>query len=159
MIIRKLRLRRGWSQEQLAELAGLSTRTIQRIERGQSCSLETLKSLAAVFEVDIATFRPQERYVMSLENPHISTEEHDAIDQVQRLKSFYTHGVFFVLFCLIFGGIVLLSFGEIPAILLFMALGWSLGLAFQGLNAFELFNLFNARWERRQIEKRLGRRL
>lgn len=38
MIIRKLRLQRGWSQEQLAELTGLSTRTIQRIERGQPCS-------------------------------------------------------------------------------------------------------------------------
>ena len=34
MIVRKLRLQRGWSQEQLAEMSGLSTRTIQRIERG-----------------------------------------------------------------------------------------------------------------------------
>ena len=33
MLIQKLRLQRGWSQEQLAELSGLSVRTIQRIER------------------------------------------------------------------------------------------------------------------------------
>ncbi|CAM4169684.1 XRE family transcriptional regulator [Vibrio agarivorans] len=36
MIIRKLRLKRGWTQEQLAELSGLSIRTVQRIERGQN---------------------------------------------------------------------------------------------------------------------------
>ncbi len=56
MIIRKLRLQRGWSQEQLAELSGLSIRTIQRIERGQKPGLESLKSLAAVFETSYADF-------------------------------------------------------------------------------------------------------
>ena len=52
MLVQKLRLQRGWSQSQLAELSGLSTRTIQRIESGQSASTETLKSLASVFEID-----------------------------------------------------------------------------------------------------------
>ena len=33
MLIPKLRLQRGWSQEQLAELRGLSVRTIQRTVR------------------------------------------------------------------------------------------------------------------------------
>jgi transcriptional regulator with XRE-family HTH domain len=32
--VKQLRLQRAWSQEQLAELAGLSVRTIQRIENG-----------------------------------------------------------------------------------------------------------------------------
>ena len=36
MLVQKLRLQRGWSQEQLAVVSGLSVRTIQRIERGQS---------------------------------------------------------------------------------------------------------------------------
>jgi transcriptional regulator with XRE-family HTH domain len=44
MLIQKLRLQRGWSQEQLAELSGLSIRTIQRIERGQTASVESLNS-------------------------------------------------------------------------------------------------------------------
>ncbi|MEI2814828.1 MAG: helix-turn-helix transcriptional regulator [Burkholderiaceae bacterium] len=52
MLVQKLRLQRGWSQEQLAELSGLSVRTIQRIERGLPASTETLKSLASVFEID-----------------------------------------------------------------------------------------------------------
>jgi transcriptional regulator with XRE-family HTH domain len=45
-LVQKLRLQRGWSQEQLAELSTLSVRTVQRIERGQTASLETLKALA-----------------------------------------------------------------------------------------------------------------
>lgn len=32
MLIQKLRLQRGWSQEQLADLSGLSVHTIQRLE-------------------------------------------------------------------------------------------------------------------------------
>ena len=48
MNIQKLRLQRGWSQQQLAELSGLSSRTIQRIENWLSVSVESLKSLASV---------------------------------------------------------------------------------------------------------------
>jgi len=51
MLIQKLRLRRGWSQEQLAEVSGLSVRTIQRLERGQPGSLETTNALASVISV------------------------------------------------------------------------------------------------------------
>ncbi len=54
MIVRKLRLQRGWSQEQLAAFTGLSVRTIQRIEQGQQPGLESLKALAAVFELEVA---------------------------------------------------------------------------------------------------------
>src|SRR5882757_492535 len=57
ILVQKLRVRRGWSQEQLAELTGLSVRTIQRIERGQVASAESLKALASVFEIDFATLR------------------------------------------------------------------------------------------------------
>lgn len=55
MVVKKLRTDRKWSQEQLAIMAGLSIRTIQRVESGQRASLETLKSLASVFEVDLST--------------------------------------------------------------------------------------------------------
>ena len=49
MLVQKLRLQRGWSQQQLAELSGLNVRTIQRIEKGQEPSVESLKSLAGGF--------------------------------------------------------------------------------------------------------------
>ena len=35
MQVQKLRLIKGWSQQQLADFSGLSVRTVQRIEAGQ----------------------------------------------------------------------------------------------------------------------------
>ena len=52
--IKEMRLDRHWSQDQLSEMSGLSIRTIQRIENGENAGLESLKSLAAVFEINIA---------------------------------------------------------------------------------------------------------
>ncbi len=54
--VKQLRLQRAWSQEQLAELAGVSVRTIQRLENGDRPGLETLSALAAVFEINVAEF-------------------------------------------------------------------------------------------------------
>lgn len=54
MIVKKLRTKRNWSQDQLATLSGVSLRTIQRVEAGNTASLETLKSLSSVFEIDIS---------------------------------------------------------------------------------------------------------
>ena len=47
-MIKSLRTKHHYSQEQLAQISGLSLRTIQRVESGQSARQETLKSLAAV---------------------------------------------------------------------------------------------------------------
>jgi transcriptional regulator with XRE-family HTH domain len=50
-IVRELRRERGWSQEQLATISGLSERTIQRIETGGDCSLDSKMALASAFEL------------------------------------------------------------------------------------------------------------
>jgi transcriptional regulator with XRE-family HTH domain len=50
--IKDLRERKGWSQDQLAELSRLSLRTIQRVEKDGKSSIESIKSLASVFELD-----------------------------------------------------------------------------------------------------------
>ena len=63
MVLKQLRIARHLSQEQLAQMSGLSVRTIQRIESGQNASVETLKCLAAVLEVDIPTLT-QERLML-----------------------------------------------------------------------------------------------
>jgi transcriptional regulator with XRE-family HTH domain len=55
MILKQLRLTRLLSQEQLAQMSGLSVRTIQRIESGHVPSVESLKCLASVLEVDVST--------------------------------------------------------------------------------------------------------
>lgn len=54
MIVKKLRQKNNWSQEQLAGLCGVSLRTIQRVEAGNKARLDTLKSLASVFEIEIS---------------------------------------------------------------------------------------------------------
>lgn len=64
--IRPLRLEKGWSQEQLAAIAGLSTRTVQRIENGEQASLETLTAIAAALGVQVSDLNappqtPQEK--------------------------------------------------------------------------------------------------
>lgn len=51
--VRRLRTGRGWSQEQLAIAAGLSLRTIQRVEANGIASLDTAVSLAATYQVKL----------------------------------------------------------------------------------------------------------
>lgn len=58
-MIKKLRLEKGWSQEQLAEISGLSVRTVQRVEGGAKPGLETLRSLASVFGVELDQLREE----------------------------------------------------------------------------------------------------
>ena len=48
-----LRTERAWSQEHLAEIAGLNLRTIQRIEKSGTASLQSTKALAAAFDLDV----------------------------------------------------------------------------------------------------------
>tara|TARA_R110000868_G_scaffold5138_6_gene31792 strand:+ start:564 stop:1004 length:441 start_codon:yes stop_codon:yes gene_type:complete len=50
--IKRWREERHWSQEHLAELAGIGLRTIQRIENGEQASRESLTALAAAFNVE-----------------------------------------------------------------------------------------------------------
>jgi len=49
-----LRNSQNWTQEDLAAAAGVSVRTIQRVETMGTGSQETSKALAAAFDVDIA---------------------------------------------------------------------------------------------------------
>lgn len=49
-LIRRLRQQRAWSQEHLAEVAGLGLRTVQRVESDGRASFETLRALAAVLD-------------------------------------------------------------------------------------------------------------
>jgi transcriptional regulator with XRE-family HTH domain len=48
-----LRAKRAWSQEELSIASGLNLRTIQRIEKEASVSLQSKKALASVFGIDI----------------------------------------------------------------------------------------------------------
>ena len=58
--IRSERENRGWSQSHLGEVAGLSLRTIQRIEKTGSASFESVTALASVLSVEVADLRANE---------------------------------------------------------------------------------------------------
>ena len=51
--IKALREQRSWSQQRLADAAGLSIRTIQRLEKEGVASMESTLSLTAVFECEL----------------------------------------------------------------------------------------------------------
>lgn len=53
MTFRSLRERRLLSQEKVAEMSGLSLRTIQRAEAGHRVSYASLRALAMIFEMDV----------------------------------------------------------------------------------------------------------
>lgn len=55
--LRELRKLKSWSQRHLAQAAGVSVRTIQRMERGGNCSDESMLNIAAALDVDVAALR------------------------------------------------------------------------------------------------------
>ena len=156
MLVQKLRLQRGWSQQQLAELSGLNVRTIQRIEKGQEPSVESLKSLAAVFNVEFSTLKEQGMDNVISETQ--SAEEILAFNQVRKLKGFYIHLAQY--------GLVIALLTVINALttpnrwwVQWVIMGWGIGVFFHWLQISERFGLFGSKWEKEQVEKRLGRKL
>jgi transcriptional regulator with XRE-family HTH domain len=93
MLIQKLRLQRGWSQQQLADLSGLSVRTIQRLEQGHVASTESLKSLAAVFDMDFSTLQEPDMNTATTSTTPAAFDAQEALAfaQVRKLKGFYLH--------------------------------------------------------------------
>lgn len=162
MLIQKLRLKQGWSQQQLAEASGLSTRTIQRIEAGYPASVETLKSIAAVFEVDFASLSPTppESPTMSV-SPTARTaeqQEAEAFKQVRALRRFYLHLFKYLAVTLVLLAVHLLT--TPPKMWVFWVIGgWGLGVVLHAVRVFSPRTWLGAQWEREQVEKRLGRPL
>jgi transcriptional regulator with XRE-family HTH domain len=157
MLIQKLRLQRGWSQQQLADLCGLSVRTIQRIEQGQVASTESLKSLAAVFEIDFSTLQEPEMNTATA-TPGFNADETLAFAQVRKLKGFYFHLAQYVIVVTLLLSINLWTHPQYLWVR-WVALGWGIGVLFHGLRVFERFSPFGAEWEKKQVEKRLGRKI
>ncbi len=52
MGVKELRKERSWSQEYLAELSGLSLRTVQRIESSGKAGPGSIRALAIAFDID-----------------------------------------------------------------------------------------------------------
>ena len=157
MLVQKLRLQHGWSQQQLAEASGLSVRTVQRIEAGFPASTESLKSLAAVFEVDFSTLNPEPS--MSATASSLSEQqEQEAFKYVRNLRRFYLHLSKYVVITLALLAVNLI-FAPQYLWVLWVIGGWGLGVLLHASRVFGANSFLGPEWERRQVEMRLRRSL
>ncbi len=157
MTIRQRRIEKGWSQLQLAEFAGLSLRTIQRIETGQTPTIETLKSLAAVFEVNfnelIVDFD-----CLEVDESKLNDDELNELKHVREVQRFLRDLVFFLVsipIALILNMVDTFN-GEW---FLLMLVFWGGYLAWEAFDVFDARDFFGKGWEKRMLEKRLGRKV
>lgn len=170
MLIHKLRLQRGWSQQQLAEMSGLSTRTIQRIENGGKPSVESIKSLAAVFEIDFLTLQEElnmdtrvdtavtdQTDEIKIDNLRIEETEAQALQQVRKVKKFYSE---LLEFAVVISVLALINLALSPQYwwVLWVILGWGISILLDAIDAFEWLPMFNANWEKKQLKKYLKKR-
>ncbi len=164
MIIQKLRLENGWSQQQLAEMSGLSTRTIQRIENGKTPSVETVKSLAAVFEVDFSTLNGalamntnnlSDNQIASTDSLTLTQAEQFAYQKVRAIKQFYTK---LFVFAIVMTGLLIVNIITTPETwwVQWVFLGWGAGLVIRGLKTFDFLPPLGVEWEKRQLAKYLN---
>ena len=140
--IKKMRLERHWSQEQLADMSGLSIRTIQRIENGENAGLESLKSLASVFETNIIDSDKKE------EIEQIRKEE----EYVQNVKGFYKILVMAILNLIVFLIIAIFN-SEGWFLFFYMFIFWAV---FMGIYSINYFDFFGEELKRKIINKKFN---
>ncbi len=152
MSIKDLRMAKGWTQAELAEFSGLSQRTIQRIEKGQAATAETAKCLAAVFQVQVSELGLLEEIVET----ELSEDEKKELENIRAIRRFIVElAVYLIVVPLVcFASYV--HNGEIRNGL-GLAVGWGFWLAYQAIDLFDTKAFFGASWEKRQLDKRMGR--
>lgn len=152
MSIKDLRVAKGWTQAQLAEFSGLSQRTIQRLEKGQAATAETAKCLAAVFEVPIAELGLSE----ALDETRLSEEEQKELENIRKIRHFIVELIAYLIIVPLICFASYVHNGEIRNGL-GLAVGWGFWLAYQVIDLFDTKAFFGANWEKRQLDKRMGR--
>ena len=144
--IKKMRLERHWSQEQLADMSGLSIRTIQRIENGENAGLESLKALAAVFETNIADSNKE------AEQEQIKKEE----KYVQKVRGFYLLLALAVVNLVIFF-LIAINDSDLESwgVFVYILVMW---IFFLGIYSFINFDFFGEEWKQRIIDKKFKKK-
>jgi transcriptional regulator with XRE-family HTH domain len=56
--VKKMREERAWTQSQLADVANINLRTVQRLERDGAASFDTLMAIATAFVIDVKELSP-----------------------------------------------------------------------------------------------------
>jgi len=159
MLVKSLRKSKSWSQEQLAHLSGLNIRTIQRVEKGDSVGIETLKSLAAVFEVDVNELKSENSKGNGLHCANkgslidLEQRQEMAEAEVQSKKEFYILALFllgtFVLFLL-----PNYNQGENLDSLIYTAICYAMII---GVHAITVFQPFGDKWEKKKIKQAMDK--
>ncbi|QGY32656.1 helix-turn-helix domain-containing protein [Pantoea cypripedii] len=143
---RALRLERAWSQEQLAELSGLSTRTVQRIENGERPGLETLSALAAVFGVTVSALSAHENVGENALDERISATRNRIAEETRFYRSIITA----IVVCLL---LFMLNHFTSPAShwSLWVAAIWFSLIAVRGVRIF-LFRELISKWQKKRLQ-------
>ena len=128
--IKRWREDRCWSQEHLAETAGVSLRTIQRLERGESVSRDTVMALAASFDVDAGALT-----VDVAEEAAKAAIAREREKNMQFMQSFWIHLATYVF---VIGLLTAINLAARPEDIwvLWPAIGWGIGVAAHGMTAF-----------------------
>ena len=152
------RLKKGGRRSSWRWSAVSASRTIQRIERGETASVESLKSLAAAFDVDFSTLR--EPAMTDITAPAASSLDAElliAVDHVRQKRHFQ---ISLAAYAVVIPILVAINVHVAPhhPWAIYPALFWGLALAFKALRLSGR-GLWSPAWERREIEKRLGRTL
>jgi len=150
--IKRLRLARGWSQEQLAEICALSVRTIQRLENGDNASLETLSALAAAFEINVSELA-NESQPLTETGQAADDKINAARERVEDEQKFFRSLVSALIVC---GVLVVINLVTPHTTFWFI---WPVGiwLAFIVVKGIRIFLLRNwiSQWKQRRIQRLL----
>lgn len=125
--IKRWREERHWSQDHLAELAGIGVRTLQRIETGGKASYESVMALAAAFNVDVVALTVDPSRQAAAQDLDTDTRGLAGL----RL-SFFIHLASYVFGMITFMAISASTPGD-SFVMLVPALWWTVGLAGHGL--------------------------
>jgi len=137
--IKRWREERHWSQEHLADLAGVGLRTVQRVENGEPASQETLKALAAAYNVDVfALSVDQEAQAAQI------VQRRNAETRAALRLSFWIHLAGYVVGAVVFTGISL-GIGGDRFVMLWPLIWWTVGLTAHGatVSIVELVTRYN----------------
>ena len=164
--MKSLRKEKRWSQEQLAELSGLNVRTIQRVEKGDSVGNETLKSLAAVFEISVDELLQAIVSEHKTAQPELETTElglsketeqesinlialEKAKEKVKAIKTFYASSAFLITL-FIFLMLPNYNGGENTGPLIVVFLSFAVIIV---AHAFSVFQPFGGAWEKDKVNR------
>lgn len=136
-ILKTLRIEKGWSQEQLAEIAGISARTVQRIESGETCSLDTAQAFAAAFDTSPEIFLKGDEETTTTDD----NSEKDLLNRIhleqkirRRLKFYWHLAIYLAVNTLLL--VINLTTSPQHFWFIYPLMGWGIGLAAHAMKTF-----------------------